>query len=416
MTTTPDLVGFDTSGITGHKDVDRYVTVKTRQGSRVLYTLQLALHDVPRVLPVPDPNRTTPGNRKVSPEHAHKFGVYLRTRTEWVAPPLLVRDSGSVQFEEQVTLPDGSVLGQLLVPRNSRAVFKIIDGQHRVLGIDDAVNELDTQIADVQDDLARREADAAEKLRAELDELLTLRQRFVDEHIAVQIYVEGRPQAYEQMFFDVADNALGINQAVKVRFDSRKVVNRALPEVLKHALLKNRVDMEQDRIVGSNRNLLGAKHVADIIRAVNVGVTGRVTERREGQLDESTLIENTETFLGALLNGFGSLGELTDGRLTPPQLRSRSLLGSITMLRVLAGAFHDLYVLRDVSEDEVVDYFATLNPHMGAPVFKNSVWWTTGDFTEGTNGPNARTQNLKHLTDEIVRWHSDGLPTIETTT
>lgn len=413
MTTTPDLVGFDTSGVTGHKDVDRYVTVKTRQGSRVVYTLQLALHDVPRVLPVPDPSRTTPGNRKVSPEHAHKFGIYLRSRPEWVAPPLLVRDSGSVKFEESTTLPDGSVLGYLLVPRNSRAVLKIIDGQHRVLGIDDAVNELDTKIADVQDDLARGEADAAEKLRAELDELLTLRQRFVDEHIAVQIYVESRPQAYEQMFFDVADNALGINQAVKVRFDSRKVVNRALPEVLKHALLKNRVDMEQDRITGNNPNLLGAKHVADIIRAVNVGVTGRVTERREGQLDESTLIENTETFLGALLNGFGPLGELTDGRLTPPKLRSRSLLGSITMLRVLAGAFHDLYVLDDVSEDEIVDYFATLNPHMGAPVFKNSIWWTTGDFTEGTNGPNARTQNLKHLTDEIVRWHSDGLPTVE---
>lgn len=193
------------------------------------------------------------------------------------------------------------------------------------------------------------------------------------------------------------------------------MVNRALPEVLKHALLKNRVDMEQDRIGGSNANLLGAKHVADIIRAVNVGVTGRVTERREGQLDESTLIENTETFLGALLNGFGPLGELTDGRLTPPQLRSRSLLGSITMLRVLAGAFHELYVLGDVSEDEIVDYFATLNPHMRVPVFKSSVWWTTGDFTEGTNGPNARTQNLKHLTDEIVRWHRDGLPTIETT-
>jgi len=410
MTNTPDLLEFDATGITGHQDVDRYVSIRTRQGSRVVYTLQLALQDVPRVLPVPDPSRTTPGNRKVSPEHAHKFGIYLMTRSEWVAPPLLVRDSTSVEFKEQVTLPDGSVLGQLLVPRNSRSVLKIIDGQHRVLGIDDAVNELDTRIADVQDELARGEAAAAEKLRAELDEAIALRRRFVDEHIAVQIYVESRPQAYEQMFFDVADNALGINQAVKVRFDSRKVVNRALPEVLKHALLQNRVDMEQDRIVGSNPSLLGAKHVADIIRAVNVGVTGRVTERREGQLDESTLIENTETFLGALLNGFGPLGELADGRLSPPQLRSRSLLGSITMLRVLAGAFHHLFVVNEVSEDEIVDYFATLNPHMNAPVTEGSIWSVTGDFALGANGPNARTQNLRHLTDEIVRWHSDGLP------
>lgn len=411
MTTSTEVLDFDTSGVTGHTDVDRYAAIRTRQGSRVVYTLQLALHDVPRVLPVPDPNRATPGNRKVSPDHAHKFGVYLRTRTEWVAPPLLVRDSGAVKFEEQVPLPDGSTIGQLLVPRNSRAVLKIIDGQHRVLGIDDAVNALDERIADVQDELARGEDATAEALREELTDLLAQRQRFVDEHIAVQIYVESRPQAYEQMFFDVADNALGINQAVKVRFDSRKVVNRALPEVLKHTLLKNRVDMEQDRIVGNNVNMMGAKHVADIIRAVNVGVTGRVTERREGQLDDSTLTENTETFLGALLNGFGLLGELADGRITGPQLRSRSLLGSITMLRVLAGAFHDLYVQGDATEDEIVDYFAALNPHMSAPVIKSSIWWTTGDFTEGANGPNARTQNLKHLTDEVVRWYTEGLPT-----
>lgn len=414
MTTSPALAGFDAAGVTGHQDVDRYVTVKTRQGSRVVYTLQLALQDVPRVLPVPDPDRPTPGNRKVSPAHAHKFGVYLRTSTDWVAPPLLVRDSGAVQFEEQVPLPDGSVLGQLVVPRNSRSVLKIIDGQHRVLGIDDAVDDLDTRIANVQDELARGEADSAEQLRTELEGLLALRQRFVDEHIAVQIYVEARPQAYEQMFFDVADNALGINQAVKVRFDSRKVVNRALPEVLKHTLLKDRVDMEQDRITGSNPNLLGAKHVADIIRAVNVGVTGRVTERREGQLDESAIIENTETFLGALLNGFGPLGELADERLTSPQLRSRSLLGSITMLRVLAGAFHVLYVVTGVSEDEIVDFFATLNPHMGAPVRRDSIWWTTDDFAEGANGPNARTQNLRHLTDEVARWYTDGIPVVET--
>ena len=110
---------------------------------------------------------------------------------------------------------------------------------------------------------------------------------------------------------------------------------------------------------------------------------------------------------------------LTDVSLVVPAGRPTGLLGEngsgkSTLLRVLAGAFHDLYVLQDVSEDEIVDYFATLNPHMGAPVFKNSIWWTTGDFTEGTNGPNARTQNLKHLTDEIVRWHSDGLPAVDT--
>jgi hypothetical protein len=142
-----------------------------------------------------------------------------------------------------------------------------------------------------------------------------------------------------------------------------------------------------------------AKHVADIIRAVSVGITGRVTERREGQLDESTLVENTETLLGALLNGFGPLGELTDGRLTPPQLRSRSLLGSITMLRVLAGAFHDLYVAGGVSEDEIVDYFATLNPHMGAPFSRTASGGPPGTSPRAPTAltPRPRTSNTSPM-------------------
>ena len=38
--------------------------------------------------------------------------------------------------------------------------------------------------------------------------------------------VEDDSTAYKQMFFDIADNALGITSSVRARFDSRKVVNR----------------------------------------------------------------------------------------------------------------------------------------------------------------------------------------------
>lgn len=404
------LPTFNASGIAGQHDYDRYAAVRTHQGGREVYTLQLSLQDVPRVLPVPDPKYPTPGNRKVNPDHAHKFGQYLRSQYEWVAPPLLVRDNGSIRFEEQVSLPDGSNIGQLLLPRNSRHTLKIIDGQHRILGIDNAVKELDEQLASLEDAIARGDSEDPSELRRQLAEVGGIRSRFNSEHLAVQIYVEGRPQAYEQMFFDVADNALGITQAVKVRFDSRKVVNRAIPEVLKHALLNNRVDMEQDRVTGSNANILGAKHVGDIIRAVNLGVVGRVTERREAQLDDATLIENTNIFLDCLVASFPVLVDLIEDKITARDLRSQSLLGSITLLRVLAGAFHDIWSRESTAEEDITDFFSALDPHMGAPVKRGSIWMTTNDFEENSSGPSARRQNLKNLADTLVAWYDDGLP------
>lgn len=408
MSTTP--LAFDARGIAAHTNMERYAAVKTRQGSRDVYTLQLTLDEVTRVLPIPDPKYPTLGNRKVNTEHAQKFGQYICNEEEWVAPPLLVRDTGTIQFEEQVPLPDGSKIGQLLVPRNSRHTLKIIDGQHRILGIDHALKTLDEKLALTQDALARGDSDDPTDLRKTIEKLHRLRNRFTSEHLAVQIYVESRPQAYEQMFFDVADNALGITQAVKVRFDSRKVVNRSIPEVLKHSLLKDRVDMEQDRVTGPNPNMLGAKHVGDIIRAVNLGVVGRVTERREEQLDASTLIENTNIFLDCIVASFPILSEVIDERVTAKELRAQSLVGSITMLRVLAGVFHDIWSLEDVAEEDIIEYFTTLNSHTSIPVQEGSIWMTTKDFDVGASGPSARRQNLKHLTDTLVQWYLEGLP------
>ncbi|MCA1702772.1 MAG: hypothetical protein LC808_05675 [Actinobacteria bacterium] len=164
------------------------------------------------------------------------------------------------------------------------------------------------------------------------------RARLDRERISIQIMVEDDSMAYKQMFFDIADNALGITSSVRARFDSRKVVNRSLEGVMKHSLLVGRVDMEQDRIGSNNPNLLGAKHVADIVRSVAVGVDGRVGRRLEDELREDALVELTNGFLDAIVDGFPDLGRVADGNVTPEELRRVSLLGSTSMLRVL-GVF-----------------------------------------------------------------------------
>ena len=168
------------------------------------------------------------------------------------------------------------------------------------------------------------------------------RERLNQERISLQIVIEDDTTAFRQMFVDIADNALGITSSVRIRFDARKVVNRAVEPMLKHSLLHGRVDLEQDRITASNPNLLGARHVADLIRSVAVGIDGRVGKRLEDELREDALVDDTNRYLDTLLEAFPQLVALADGELTPEELRKTSLLGASTILRVLAGVYHEL--------------------------------------------------------------------------
>ena len=404
------LAEIDVTGVTGAAQFDRYIAVRSYQGGRPVYTIHIALTDVPLVLPVPDPDRPTLGNRRVNPQHAKAFGEYVRAKPDWVAPPLLVRDEGKCQFDPVQELPGGMTLGYLAVPRTSKIAIKIVDGQHRVLGIAIVLRELEHEVDRLKEEEARvqKNSERAEAIAKRLEDLQATYERFQSEHFTLQIYVEYEPVRYEQMFFDVADNALGINQAVKVRFDSRKVLNRTLYETTKHALLEGRVDEEKDRVTAGNLNLMGAKHVIDLVRSANVGISGRIGKKREAELDEATLVEGANDFLDCVLEGFENpFADLVEGRIDAPTVRANSLLGSVTMLRVLAGVFYE-FREADWSVDEIKDFFSHLSPHMSAPVRKDSIWMATRDFNEGASGPLARSQNLKHLTAEITNWGLSG--------
>ena len=177
------------------------------------------------------------------------------------------------------------------------------------------------------------------------------------------------------------------------------------------ALLKGRVDLEQDRMTTKNPNLMGAKHVADLTRAVAVGVAGRIGKKREGELDDAAVIESVHQFLECITEGFADLAALADGRLTPLQLRQESLLGSVGTLRVLAGVYHSLSEEMEVDDEDITDFFRRLSPHMNAPVTIGSIWRTTQankDFEPNASAPIMRTQNLQHLVAVIVKsWYKN---------
>jgi hypothetical protein len=399
---------IDVSTISGYAAEDRYLATRYSQGSRTVYDFELPLEAIPQILPVPDPDRPTTGNRRVKSGHAKGFATYVREQEDWVCPALLLRAPDAFSFEPNISL-SGVTFGVLGVPRSGRRDLRIIDGQHRILGLHYAVEDIARELDDARNRHASAKRDENEDLAAHfqviIDRLDRQRRRLASEHLAVQVHVETDQEHYEQMFFDVADNALGITQAVKVRFDSRKVMNRTLDAAQRHALLKDRVDQEQDRIGGSNPHLLGARHVVDIVKTVNIGLVGRVSRRQEAELDEGALVQRSNEFFDVLVDSFPELAQVADGQLSPEALRGSNLLGSSTMLRILAGVYHDL-TAKGYGEDEITGLFAAMAPHMSAPLAPDSPWLTIRSkvFTVGSSAPASRRQDMTFLADEIASW------------
>lgn len=401
------------------QDASTYLAIKTTQGGRAVYTTRVSLLDLPTILPVPDPNNIDKDNRKVDRLHAKHFGEYLDTKQDWVAPALLARDSGGCAFEK---VDERGDVGYITVPWAIGGISSLhtIDGQHRVLGVAIEKQRITNAISAVDRELARRvSAEKEAKLKAERERLTGRMNRLKTEYVGLDIYVEPDPIKAQQMFVDVADNAKGISSAVRARFDSYKVANRTLSDIIDHPLLKDRVDAEQDRMTLKNPNLMGAKHVADITRSVIAGAGGRISKKAEQTLTDGEVIEQVKDFLDTISNAFADLAALTEddpaertaGELTKAQqLRRTSLLGSVGMLRVLGGVFHELRTGDNPAEiDDITEFFKRLDRHMAAPVTENSIWRTSdasSDFEPNSaSAPIMRTQNIVHLVGVITGWY-----------
>lgn len=403
-----------TEAMTGYDTHDRYFASRFWKGGRKVYSIDLSLESIASTLPKPDPAKPTPGNRKVVPAHAESFARYIREKDEWVAPSLILRAPDVFQFELKENV-HGTQFGILSLPRLARNDLRILDGQHRILGVYIAVDQIARELEERRSELIAAKRSGQDGaviaiIEGEIAKLNDQRERLSRERLACEIVIEEDPEKFEQMFVDIADNALGITSAIRVRFDNRKVVNRTLDAVMKHALLRGRVDEFQDRVLGDSPMLLGAKHVADIVRTVAVGAGGRISRRQEDELREAALAEKTNDFLDVLLQAFPALEKVADDALTTRDLRKTSLLGSTTMLRVLAAAYYTLRGEKGFSDEDVIEYFGVLNQYMDAPVTKVGPWLATEVFSEGTYAPKARGGDIRKLADRITHWASAGIP------
>ncbi len=389
------------------------------QGGRTVFNVAMTPAQIAAAVKRPNPDAENPGNRRIRLDHAQAFARYFIEHDAWVVPGIILRAPSIFTFTQDFEVPDAQ-FGTVKYAERNQGDIHILDGQHRILGFHIALEQVDEQIDKARSAraTARRVEDpvAAREQEAAIARLEKVRDRLYKERVSVEIQVTDDLQAYRQMFFDIAENALGITASVKARFDSRKVVNRALPAVLEHPLLAGRIDLEVDRIPRKSTNLLTARHIMETMRVLTVGFDGRVSRRQDKEMNEVDIARDSNTFFTALTDAFPALKSVERGQLLPDMLRETSMLGSPLFIRILAGAYHELTKNHAFSKDMAEGYLAKLAKHVNAPAHANSIWKLYAEpeaFNLDSWSPNGRRQDAKGLVDTLVAWALDREPFLD---
>lgn len=403
----------------GYATHDEYFATMYEQGGRTIYSVDVSLPELVGMIAAPDPEVRVEGNRQITVSHAESFAEYLRERDNWVCPRLLLRaPQGEFNWKLEWSSGEGGTrLGRLGIPKLARDCLNITDGQHRVLGFHRAWHRLNDDIQKAREHLARAKSNGEDpalisEAEKQVKRLLQVRDTWARQRIGLDIMIVDDPKAYKQVFVDIAENAKGISRSLSARFDTSKVVNRALALILDHPLLEGRVNEESDRAIKKSPYLMGAKNVADIIRYVQVGPFKRVSRSHEKTLSDLMVAANSRAFFDVITDAFPDFQGIVDGTMTPEKLRSSSLLGSAVMLRILAGVYGELVVVNSqkcdpkVATEEVGDFFAALNGHLSVPVGPGSPWLETECFLEGTSAPSARQGDITKLSRLMIDWAS----------
>lgn len=407
--------------LSGYSDTRDLLATRYKTAVSTVYVIAIPLHLIPSHLPKPDANEPFEGNRRVDPAHARKFARYWRDNERWTTPPILLDTNAELAFEVKFSAA-GVDVGILSLPHNSAGTLDILDGQHRVLGWylvrDDIASELKKAREQLQRSKQIEDETGVQVWKAKIADLEAIEKRLKNEYVTMELLAGVTLQDHKQAFADITNNAKGITKSKTVEFDSVSVINRVTRVVSEHKLLADRVDFELDRVTGKNPNFLSARNVADIVRHVALGIKGRMNDRREQAFTDQRLEKLTARYLDCLMEAFPQLQDLADGSESVDNLRKASLLASPTILRVMAGVFHNLAVdlVEDLPEldpkgyDGALIFFQKLAAHMTAPIARKSSWHTTGYIEEGGMAPGSRSQDLSELTDDMTDWATGDQP------
>lgn len=408
--------------LSGYDDRRELLAQRYRRAGKSLFIVALPIYLIPTHMPIPDPDEAFEGNRTVSAPRSIAFGQYWRENVKWATPPLLLDTTYplSDDFELKATVA-GVDFGVLRLPYNSETELQILDGQHRILGWTHTARKLSEELRRARDRLITAEengvASEVDAARTVVDELRALQVRLRDEYVTVEILEGVTLEDHKQYFHDIATNAKGITKSITASFDQRNAVNRVAMDVAHaHALLIDKVDGETDAVRGRNVHWISNKNLTDIVTVLALGTGTSMTALRRKLMSDEHLVTVTNAFFDALSSEFSDLRQLADGEIAPKELRDRSLLGSPTILRALAGAYHSVALdNRVIGSPQVIPsgdarmrmLFRELSDTMGFPI--SDGWFDTGLFDlRSSQAPGSKTQELKELARQVTVWARSG--------
>ena len=412
--------------LTGYHREDTFLATRKYMGGRPVFHLDMCIAQLTAGVEAPPVGVAQEDNRIVKEARGRLFRDYVNSNQEWASPSLLlwcpvgILDFNALSEINDLVRDPSVVLGILSIPRNSRQSIKILDGQHRILGFHMWMDQLNKELQSAKLSLSEATKAAQPKVIEKAKERVLKAEenieRSVKESIGIDILVCSSAKEARQIFADIANNAQGMVKALAIGFDQSKLVNRVTSRIaseLPHPLLDGKVDFNKDRIAGDSSMLISAKTLADSVRALSVGIAGRISRVQELEWPDEDIEQRSRKFLDALQEAFGK-----DFSKISQELRKTSLLGSGTIFRVLAGVWFELTsstnaqgkpIKPRMSVSDAQAFFAKLAPHMGIPIKTGNKWLATGVFPSPAGGavvtaPGSRNQELKKLTVEITNW------------
>ena len=360
-----------------------------RQGNRDVYYFTLSLATLDGLLPQRvDDTIVREANRRLTPSHARNIQQYLEGQDNWILGAMLLGIAPDALEFEPYQDEDGNEyspnFGQLNILTNRANTMRIFDGQHRRRAIQDTLDRLgnDDQHSD--------------KL-AELQ----------NASVPIVLYAEEDIRALRQMFTD-ASKTKRIEANVVTLFDKRDPFNLAAMHLAEESkLFSGRVVMERTTVPRGSQALISVNQLAQTLKALTVGGYGNRVSRSQSEMymdDIEDLYRQcliwSDDFMPAARREYAGLlsGEIKGEDV--PSGRAESLAYSTTLMRILAGSYHD-WMAQEDDWTSLARFFNGANLDVGGGY--GSLLVDAGAMMPGDTSPIARRQEVENASKYIVR-------------
>jgi DGQHR domain-containing protein len=332
------------------------------QGGRVFYQCMVqnsTLNNFFTVNMEPEADRS---QRTLDPKHAREIAEYVADNADGylLGAITYAMDSEGAFKPSEVD----ETIGVLTIPMS--ASMRSLDGQHRRLGLKEAIDE-DPSIA--------------------------------EDYTSILIYVESGLLERKQMFSDMNATPKVVAKALNVSYDNRDPFARAAVRLAEeHPLLTGHVEMEGARVKAASTNYFSLAGVYEALKRLDLGPSvprGRLPKK---EIDE--LVDVGTNFFDLLQQArpeFTKAAGMTSEEMKA--YREATILFSTTTLRALAGAVYEAVQDGDVDDlTEFADALSRIDFAPNAQIFQDA-----GFVSPGKTTPNARNQEVQAATLAIKK-------------